>query len=139
MLLCAQGVSREMVGEPASLQRSGSRHLVPAGDLDAHKFKEKLVREKARSGLSSSDPRGWDIMDLVQERSPIRMKETDIQESNGGWTDLAQDLNVVVLFANGLEDLIRPTINFIWFLFVKSSMSSPCYSLIDDARPHLEL
>jgi hypothetical protein len=60
------------------------------------------------NGLFTSKLRGWEFMDVVEERSPIRLKETDIQGSNGGWIDLARDLNSVVLFGTGFEDLIRP-------------------------------
>ncbi|PQE09075.1 pfs domain protein [Rutstroemia sp. NJR-2017a BVV2] len=52
--------------------------------------------------------RGWEFMDVVTERSPIRLKEADIQKSNGGWINLARDLNSVVFFGTGFEDLIQP-------------------------------
>jgi len=52
--------------------------------------------------------RGWEFMDLVVERSPIRQKETGIKKTGGNWTDLAADINAVVLFASGFEDVIRP-------------------------------
>ncbi|TVY45349.1 hypothetical protein LOCC1_G005972 [Lachnellula occidentalis] len=56
--------------------------------------------------------KGWEFMDLVDERSPVRLKETTIQKSHGGWTDLAKDINAVVLFASGLEDIIKPVQKF---------------------------
>ncbi|KAH8752308.1 hypothetical protein F5882DRAFT_339809 [Hyaloscypha sp. PMI_1271] len=52
--------------------------------------------------------RGWEFMDLVVERSPLRQKETGIKKTGGNWTDLAADINAVVLFASGFEDVIRP-------------------------------
>ena len=52
--------------------------------------------------------RGWEFMDLVVERSPIRQKETGIKNTSGNWIDLAADINAVVLFASGFENLIRP-------------------------------
>ncbi|PVH86260.1 hypothetical protein DL98DRAFT_526796 [Cadophora sp. DSE1049] len=52
--------------------------------------------------------RGWEFMDLVTERNSIRMKETILKNSSGNWTDLAHDINAVVLLASGLEDLIIP-------------------------------
>ncbi|RDW61992.1 hypothetical protein BP6252_11425 [Coleophoma cylindrospora] len=52
--------------------------------------------------------RGWEFMDLVEERSPIRLKETHLEKSSGGWIDLSQDINAVVLFASGFEDIIKP-------------------------------
>jgi len=48
-------------------------------------------------------------MDVVDERSPVRLKETTIQKSNGGWIDFARDLNAIVLFASGFEDIIKPS------------------------------
>ncbi|RDW67029.1 hypothetical protein BP5796_09778 [Coleophoma crateriformis] len=52
--------------------------------------------------------RGWEFMDLVEERSPIRLKETHLDKSSGSWIDLSQDINAVVLFASGFEDIIKP-------------------------------
>lgn len=67
---------------------------------------------------ASSDPtmqlttrksiRGWEFMDLVDEISPFRQKETDIEKSCGDWPDLVQDINAIVLFASGFEDIIMP-------------------------------
>ncbi|KAH8804538.1 chromatin remodelling complex Rsc7/Swp82 subunit-domain-containing protein [Xylogone sp. PMI_703] len=53
--------------------------------------------------------RGWEYMDLVSERSPIRLKETHIQKSNGGWVDFARDTDTIILFGSGFGDIIRPT------------------------------
>lgn len=47
-------------------------------------------------------------MDIVEERSPLRLKETLIKKTCGGWIDLATDINAIVLFANGFEDVIKP-------------------------------
>jgi hypothetical protein len=52
--------------------------------------------------------RGWEFMDLVVERSPIRQKETGVKKTGGDWMDLAADINAVILFASGFEDVIRP-------------------------------
>jgi hypothetical protein len=52
--------------------------------------------------------RGWEFMDLVDDRSPFRLKETYIQKTSGGWTDLARDIDAIVLFGSGFEDIIRP-------------------------------
>ncbi|KAL2076205.1 hypothetical protein VTL71DRAFT_1148 [Oculimacula yallundae] len=52
--------------------------------------------------------RGWEFMDLVVERSPLRQKEADIKSTSGNWIDLAADINAIVLFASGFEDVIRP-------------------------------
>lgn len=52
--------------------------------------------------------RGWEFMDLVDDRSPFRLKETYIEKTSGGWTDLARDTDAIVLFGSGFEDIIRP-------------------------------
>ena len=48
-------------------------------------------------------------MDLVDDRSPFRLKKTHIGKSSGGWTDLSRDIDAVVLFGSGFEDIIKPT------------------------------
>lgn len=53
--------------------------------------------------------RGWECMDIVDERATIRQKSTKIPKSHGGWIDFATDMNAIVLFASGLEDLIQPS------------------------------
>ncbi|KAI9832642.1 MAG: hypothetical protein M1819_004227 [Sarea resinae] len=51
---------------------------------------------------------GWEFMDLVDDISPLRPRETEILKTGGGWTTLARDIDAVVLFASGFEDIIRP-------------------------------
>ncbi|KAF8856440.1 hypothetical protein BDZ45DRAFT_476525 [Acephala macrosclerotiorum] len=66
-------------------------------------MKEDSVHETLEPTL-----RGWEFMDLVQERSPIRLKETALRDGHGEWIKLVQDLNATVFFASGFEDLITP-------------------------------
>jgi hypothetical protein len=51
---------------------------------------------------------GWEFMDLVDESSVLRLKETMIKKSCGGWIDFAQEIGAIVLFASGFEDVIEP-------------------------------
>jgi hypothetical protein len=51
---------------------------------------------------------GWEFMDIVDEVSPLRLKETPIKKTCGGWVDLATDINAIVLFASGFGDIIKP-------------------------------
>jgi hypothetical protein len=51
---------------------------------------------------------GWEFMDIADEVSPLRLKETLIKKTCGGWVDLATDINAIVLFASGFEDIIKP-------------------------------
>jgi len=53
--------------------------------------------------------RGWEFMDVVDGPSTFTRKETPLKESCGGWSNLARDINAIVLFASGLEDVIEPT------------------------------
>ena len=50
---------------------------------------------------------GWEIQALVEQKS-FRRKEQVLKKSNGKWTDLLNDSNAVVLFANGFEEVIEP-------------------------------
>ena len=50
---------------------------------------------------------GWEFQALVEQKS-FRRKEQVLKKSNGGWADLLNDINAVVLFANGFEEVIKP-------------------------------
>lgn len=52
--------------------------------------------------------RGFEFNAVVEDRSPIREKEAEIQKTCGGWPALVRDIDALVLFANGFEDIIRP-------------------------------
>ena len=54
---------------------------------------------------------GWEYMDLVEDISLFRQKQTFISKSSGGWTDLAPDMDGMILFGSGFEDIIRPVDN----------------------------
>lgn len=72
-------------------------------------IRKRSTKDPSLRGTLRSKLRGWEFMDVVDERSPVRLKETTIQKSSGGWVDLVQDLNAIVLFASGFEDIIKPT------------------------------
>ena len=50
---------------------------------------------------------GWEFRALVEEKS-FRRKEKVLDKSNGGWINLIEDIDAVVLFANGFEEVIKP-------------------------------
>jgi hypothetical protein len=52
--------------------------------------------------------KGYEFKAVVEERSPFRQKETTIKKTCGGWPTLVRDIDALVLFANGFEDLIQP-------------------------------
>jgi hypothetical protein len=76
--------------------------------LDKNVEKEATSDPEVR-GTARHILRGWEFMDLVDDRSPFRLKETHIGKSSGGWTDLSRDIDAVVLFGSGFEDIIKPT------------------------------
>ncbi|KAF4537432.1 Pfs domain protein [Lasiodiplodia theobromae] len=52
---------------------------------------------------------GFEFKAVVEERSPFRLKSRHIDKTSGGWTNLVKDIDALVLFANGFEDLILPS------------------------------
>jgi len=71
------------------------------------------VRKDNTAGVAFQLPpkrrlRGWEFMDIVSQKSPMRLKETVVSKSAGNWTEFAQDIDAIVLFASGFQDLIIP-------------------------------
>jgi len=52
--------------------------------------------------------KGFEFKAIVQRRSPVRQKQATIQKTSGGWPALARDIDALVLFADGYEDIIQP-------------------------------
>ncbi|KAN0102019.1 hypothetical protein V8E51_012529 [Hyaloscypha variabilis] len=76
---------------------------------------EKLLEDGAKRESTSGLPmlkkqklRGWEFMDLVDEISPLHLKETSIEKTCGGWINFAQRIDAIILFASGFEDIIEP-------------------------------
>lgn len=61
----------------------------------------------ALHGTMQSKIHGWEFMSLVNEKN-YRRKEATIAKSSGGWVDLVNDIDALVLFATGFGDVIRP-------------------------------
>ncbi|KAI1746156.1 hypothetical protein F4680DRAFT_400578 [Xylaria scruposa] len=51
---------------------------------------------------------GYEYMAIVEDWSPMPLKELEIHKTCGGWPKLVRDVNALVLLANGFGDLIRP-------------------------------
>ncbi|CAI6331744.1 unnamed protein product [Periconia digitata] len=51
---------------------------------------------------------GFEFKAVVEERSPFRQKQSPIEKTNGGWPLLVRDIDALVLFADGFEDIIIP-------------------------------
>lgn len=61
----------------------------------------------ALHGTMRSKIHGWELMSLVHEKN-YRRKEAIVAKSSGGWVDLINDVDALVLFAAGLDEIIRP-------------------------------
>ena len=61
----------------------------------------------ALHGTMRSKVHGWEYMSLVHEKN-YRRKEATIAKSSGGWVDLINDVDALVLFATGFDEIIRP-------------------------------
>ena len=61
----------------------------------------------ALHGTMRSQIYGWEYMSLVHEKN-YRRKEAAIAKTSGGWVDLINDIDALVLFATGLGDVIKP-------------------------------
>ena len=51
---------------------------------------------------------GWEFRALVEDKSSFRRKEQVLEKSNGGWVDLVDDTDTIVLFGNGFQEVIKP-------------------------------
>ena len=51
---------------------------------------------------------GWEFRALVEDKSSFRQKEQALDKTNGGWVDLVDDTDTVVLFGNGFGEVIKP-------------------------------
>ena len=51
---------------------------------------------------------GWEFRALVEDKSSFRQKEQVLKKSNGGWINLVDDTDTIVLFGNGFGEVIKP-------------------------------
>ena len=51
---------------------------------------------------------GWEFRALVEDKSSFRQKEQVLNKSNGGWINLVDDTDTIVLFGNGFGEVIKP-------------------------------
>ncbi|KAK3172840.1 hypothetical protein OEA41_006165 [Lepraria neglecta] len=88
--------------------------------LDLWSLLERLMDKeeglKASPGVAlhattRSTLHGWEIMALVEGKSILRRKEQNILKVNGGWVNLVNNIDAVILFASGFDDLIKPVNN----------------------------
>ena len=51
---------------------------------------------------------GWEFRALVEDKNSFRRKEQVLEKTNGGWADLVDDTDTIVLFGNGFQEVIKP-------------------------------
>ncbi|KAK0647100.1 hypothetical protein B0T16DRAFT_458962 [Cercophora newfieldiana] len=51
---------------------------------------------------------GFEYRAIVQDRSPLLLKQVKIKRTGGGWADLVRDVDALVLFGNALGELVKP-------------------------------
>ncbi|CAN9120800.1 unnamed protein product [Alternaria alternata] len=51
---------------------------------------------------------GFEFKAVVLEDAPLKLKKTTISRTHGGWLKLIEDIDALVLFANGFGDVILP-------------------------------
>jgi hypothetical protein len=74
---------------------------------------DQNVRRDGTPGTAVNDKlrdviQGFEFRAVVEERSPFRQKQKSIGKTSGGWPTLVRDIDALVLFASGYEDVIRP-------------------------------
>ncbi|KAH7093611.1 hypothetical protein FB567DRAFT_610181 [Paraphoma chrysanthemicola] len=105
-----------------------SNHSQRLSDDEGHIFKDEvldiwavmefLLEENVRryekaSGVSLSAPFretlcGFEFKAIVQDRSPMRLKQAVIRKTADRWPQLVREIDSLVLFADGFEDIIAP-------------------------------
>ncbi|CAN9253963.1 unnamed protein product [Alternaria alternata] len=51
---------------------------------------------------------GFEFKAVVLEDAPYKLKKTNINRTHGGWSKLIEDIDALVLFANGFGNVILP-------------------------------
>jgi hypothetical protein len=51
---------------------------------------------------------GFEFKAIVNQDAPYNLKKTSIKRTHGGWAKLIEDIDALVLFANGFGDVILP-------------------------------
>ncbi|KAI1425450.1 hypothetical protein F5Y12DRAFT_784703 [Xylaria sp. FL1777] len=64
-------------------------------------------------GLTVKSPfqeiiQGYEFKAIVEDRSPLKLKQFRVEKTSGGWPSLVRDIDALVLFADGFENLIQP-------------------------------
>lgn len=54
---------------------------------------------------------GWEFQALAEDKNSFRQKEQVLEKSNGGWVDLVDDTDTIVLFGNGFGEVIKPILD----------------------------
>lgn len=112
-----QNASRKLFDDNPS---TGKQYCFRDAILDLWSYIGRLMEKdekiKACPGVAvhatmQSKLYGWEYMALVHERNFFRRKEQTLKKTSGDWSNLINDIDAVVLFARGVDEIIRPTIN----------------------------
>ncbi|CAO2653455.1 Nn.00g028660.m01.CDS01 [Neocucurbitaria sp. VM-36] len=76
--------------------------------LDQNVSRYRSESGAALEGMLREVLYGFEYKAVVLERSPLRLKKMNISKTNGGWPLLVREIDALVLFADGFEDLIVP-------------------------------
>jgi len=73
---------------------------------------QQLARDQSSGstlkGLVQTVVHGFEFKAITDQISPFRLKLATIRNTSGGWPVLQRDIDALVLFANGYEDVIQP-------------------------------
>lgn len=73
-----------------------------------HRFGRATTGGYTISKLFKDNISGYEFKDVVDEVPMFKLKQENIQKTSGGWPTLVQDIDALVLFADGYEDVLRP-------------------------------
>jgi hypothetical protein len=111
--------AKELLLQYASVQLS---------DLEAYTFKDLIAniwslleflvdqnigRDRDTPGAQVRIPlgeqlHGFEFKGVVEDRSPLDIKQIKLCKTHGGWPELVRDIGALVLLADGFEDIILP-------------------------------
>ncbi|RYN54274.1 hypothetical protein AA0118_g9253 [Alternaria tenuissima] len=74
---------------------------------------QNLTRQREAPGVHISSSLheslyGFEFKAIVHQDAPYKLKKTNISRNHGGWSKLIEDIDALVLFANGFGDVILP-------------------------------
>jgi hypothetical protein len=77
-------------------------------------LEQNIVRYRNAAGVSLDVTLreylyGFRFKAIVQDRAPLKLKRTEIRKTNGAWPLVVHEIDALVLFADGFEDVLVPS------------------------------